>query len=114
MTIDERLDRIKELLQLPVQQKIVKDWYTTAEIAEILPRAEWTVREWCRLLPAELDKGNRGRALPIAPEFPEFLLATQEAERRGPAFQLKRRRARYAGEIRLLHVSATICRIGKK
>ncbi len=49
MTIDERLDRIEELLQLLLQQKTVKDWYTTAEIAEILSCAEWTVREWCRL-----------------------------------------------------------------
>jgi integrase len=32
-------------------------------------------------IPAELEKGNQDRLLPIAPEFAEFLLATPEAER---------------------------------
>ena len=66
------------------------------------------------VIPAELDKGNRDRLLPIAPEFAEFLLATPEAERRGPVFAVKRRRQRYTGEMRLLHVSATICQVGKR
>jgi integrase len=65
-------------------------------------------------IPADLDKGNRDRLLPIAPEFAEFLLATPEAERTGPVFPLHRRRKRYAGEIRLLHASKTIGSIGHK
>jgi integrase len=65
-------------------------------------------------IPAGLEKGNKDRLLPIAPEFAEFLLATPEAERRGSVFQLKRRRKRYDGEIRLMHVSKTIGTIGKK
>ena len=48
MSIEERLTRIEEVLQLLVRQKVIKDWYTTAEVAESLQRAEWTVREWCR------------------------------------------------------------------
>lgn len=65
-------------------------------------------------IPADLDKGNKERILPIAPEFAEFLLATPEAERTGPVFQLTRRRKRYDGEMRLIHVSATISTIGRK
>ena len=49
MTIDERLDRIEELLRLLVEEKTVKEWYTTAEAAKILGKAEWTFREYCRL-----------------------------------------------------------------
>lgn len=66
------------------------------------------------IIPAELDKGGKDRLLPIAPEFAEFLLATLAPERRGPVFQLKRRRERYPGTMHLEHVSDVIVRIGKK
>lgn len=47
-TIDDRLDRIESMLAALVEQKSVKDWYSTPEIAKLLDRAEYTVREWCR------------------------------------------------------------------
>jgi integrase len=65
-------------------------------------------------IPADLDKGNKDRLLPIAPEFAEFLLATPEADRTGPVFELKRRRVRYDGNMRLIHVSKVISTIGDK
>jgi hypothetical protein len=49
MTTDERLDRIEAILRTLIEQRTVKDFYTTAEVAQMLHRAEWTVREWCRL-----------------------------------------------------------------
>jgi integrase len=39
------------------------------------------------VIPAELEKGNQDRLLPIVPDFAAFLLATPEAERRGPVFR---------------------------
>lgn len=66
------------------------------------------------VIPADLDKGNRDRLLPMAPEFAEFLLSTPENERHGAVFSVKRRRERYTGEMRLIHVSATISKIGDK
>jgi hypothetical protein len=48
MSVEERLQRIEHLLATLVEQRTVKDWYTTAEISGILRRAEYTVREWCR------------------------------------------------------------------
>lgn len=52
MNIEAEISEIKEMLQLLVerqrQQKPVKEWYSTAEAAEILGRAEYTIREWCR------------------------------------------------------------------
>jgi hypothetical protein len=45
----ERLDRIEALLARLLQQRTVKEWYVIAEAAEILGKAEFTVREWCRL-----------------------------------------------------------------
>jgi integrase len=39
-------------------------------------------------IPAEAEKGNKDRLLPMAPEFAEFLAATPEAKRRGRVFKL--------------------------
>ncbi|MBA4067811.1 MAG: hypothetical protein C0501_29755 [Isosphaera sp.] len=59
-----RLQRIESLLASLVEQKAVKEWYSTAEVAGILGRAEFTVREWCRLgrVRAEKKKCGRGPA----------------------------------------------------
>ena len=46
--IDERLDRIEALLTAIVSREQTKDWYATVEVAKLLDRAEYTVREWCR------------------------------------------------------------------
>jgi transposase len=43
--IINRLDRIERLL---MDQKTVKDWYSTEEVAGILDRSAYTIREWCR------------------------------------------------------------------
>lgn len=57
----QRLDRIEAVLQTLVSQKTVKDYYTTAEVAQILGRAEFTVREWCRLGRVWAEKRQCGR-----------------------------------------------------
>jgi hypothetical protein len=61
MTTDERLDCIEALLRTLIEQRTVKDFYTTAEAAAILNRAEWTVREWCRLGRVNAEKRPCGR-----------------------------------------------------
>jgi integrase len=40
-------------------------------------------------IPAELEKGNQDRLLPVAPEFAAFLLATTDQERTGKVFPLR-------------------------
>ncbi len=60
-----RLDaRIAQMLELLLDQKTVKDWYSTAEAAEVLGKAEFTVREWCRhrRIRAEKRAFGRGRS----------------------------------------------------
>jgi Helix-turn-helix domain len=47
--LNERLDRIERMLAELVGRKAIKDWYTTAEVGDILDKSEYTVREWCRL-----------------------------------------------------------------
>jgi hypothetical protein len=60
--IDQRLSRIETLLEALLTQKQAKEKYTTAEVADALGKAEYTVREWCRKkqIPAEKALNNRG------------------------------------------------------
>ena len=44
----ERLSRIEAVLQTLVNEKAVKEWYSTSEVAALVNKAEYTVREWCR------------------------------------------------------------------
>jgi len=45
----ERLSRIEDALQSLVRERTEKEWYSTAEVAAALGKADYTVREWCRL-----------------------------------------------------------------
>ena len=59
--IQERLSRIEEVLEHLRQERTVKDWYTTTEVATLLGKAEFTVREWCRLGRVHAAKRSCGR-----------------------------------------------------
>jgi hypothetical protein len=57
----KRLDeRLAGVLQL-VERQTVKDFYTTAEAAQILDKVEYTVREWCRHGRIKAQKKGSGR-----------------------------------------------------
>lgn len=58
------LDLLVEVRDLLVHQRQVRDHYSTDEAARILGKADWTVREWCRLgrVNAEKRRSGRGRA----------------------------------------------------
>ncbi len=75
-TIEERLDRIEEALRSLVEQRTVKDWYSTSEAAAILGKAEWTVREWCRVGRVNADKRACGRG-----RSQEWIISHAEMER---------------------------------
>lgn len=59
-----RLAKIETLLASLVEQRTVKEWYSVADLAMILGKAEFTIREWCRLgrVHAEKKKSGRGPA----------------------------------------------------
>lgn len=44
----ERLDRIETALEMLVKQRPQKEFYSTGELASLMGKAEFTVREWCR------------------------------------------------------------------
>ena len=72
----ERLERIETILLELQQEKLQKEWYSTAEVAEKVGRAEFTVREWCRngRVHAEKEPYGRGRAM-------EWRISHQELQR---------------------------------
>ena len=68
-----RLDRIEKLI---VEGKTVKEWYTTDEVAEILDRTAYTIREWCRQGRAHGRKRPCGRGTAS-----EWIISHQELTR---------------------------------
>src|SRR5947209_12460192 len=54
-------ERITELRDLVVQQRMIQDKYSTAEAAKGLGKSEFTVREWCRLGRVRAEKRPCGR-----------------------------------------------------
>ena len=55
--IEEKLDR----LLTAKRTETVQEFYSTADVARILNKAEWTVREWCRLGRVYAQKRECGR-----------------------------------------------------
>ena len=69
----DRLERIESTLALLAEKQSIKDWYTTDEIARIVGKAEFTVREWCRLGRMRAEKRMSGRGA-----FPAWVICHQE------------------------------------
>jgi hypothetical protein len=61
-------------LDLLLSQRVVRDHYSMEQAAQILGKAPWTVREWCRQgrVHAEKRRSGRGRALDWATSHAEL------------------------------------------
>ena len=57
----ESIEKMEATLASLVQQRDVREWYTTVEVARLLGKAEFTVREWCRLGRVNAEKRHSGR-----------------------------------------------------
>jgi hypothetical protein len=69
----DRLDRIEATLMLLTEKQTVREWYTTDEMARIVGKAEFTVREWCRLGRVRAQKRISGRGA-----FPAWVISHDE------------------------------------
>jgi hypothetical protein len=77
----EKLDRIETSLEHLLQEKRAtpdqdKEWYSTHEVAKILQKAAWTVRQWCRLKRVNAQKRQCGRGLAS-----EWMISRDELQR---------------------------------
>lgn len=79
-SLEERLVRLEsgiaEIRDLLVNQRTVKDFYTPDEVAEILNRRPYTIREWCRLGRVNADKKSSGRG-----KHPAWVISQGELQR---------------------------------
>lgn len=71
--LSARLDRIENVLHDLVQRETIKEHYSTAELAKLLGKAEFTVREWCRLGRIRSAKKASGRGA-----FPAWVVSHDE------------------------------------
>lgn len=76
MQIEERLAAIEGMLRTLLEQRTVKQHYTTVEVAEMLGKSSYSVREWCRLgrLNGLKRESGRGNSL-------EWVISHEELER---------------------------------
>jgi hypothetical protein len=72
----ERLTRIEDAIQSLHRERTVKAWYTTGEVAALLGKAEYTVREWCRLGRVAATKKAHSRGAHL-----EWLVSHEELTR---------------------------------
>jgi hypothetical protein len=57
----EKLSKIEAMLADLIRQRNVQEWYSTAQVAVILGKAPFTIREWCRHRRIHCRKKNNGR-----------------------------------------------------
>ena len=76
MTLEQRLEKIEELLLALVERQTVRDWYTTEQVAQLVGKAEFTVREWCRLGRLKAEKRMSGRGA-----YPAWVISHAEVLR---------------------------------
>ena len=72
----ERLGRIEEAIKQLIEDRTPKEYYSTAEVAAILGKAEFTVREWCRLGRVWAEKRPCGRG-----NSKEWMISQEELTR---------------------------------
>ena len=71
-----RLERIEAVLLRLLDQNTVQTFYSTSDVAQILGKAEFTVREWCRNRRVLARKRPCGRG-----NSQEWMISQEELDR---------------------------------
>jgi hypothetical protein len=90
MTLEQRLQNIEAMLIELVARQQVREWYTTHEFARTVGKAEFTIREYCRLGRLRAEKRQSGRGA-----YSAWAISRSECER----YQREGLRPRKSGEI---------------
>lgn len=78
--LTEDVAELKTMLRHLLDREATKEWYSTEEVATILGKDGFTVREWCRLgrIHAEKRRSGRGRYKAWAIAHAELLRIQKE------------------------------------
>jgi hypothetical protein len=76
LDIRKEFQEVKALLAVLVERQQVRDWYTTQEFAKAVSKAEFTIREYCRLGRLRAEKRESGRGA-----YPQWVISHAELER---------------------------------
>src|SRR5436190_9531882 len=68
--IEDRLAHLETTLDTFCRHQIVQDAYSTEDFAQLIGKAEFTVRQWCRLGRVQADKRPCGRGYSLAWSIP--------------------------------------------
>lgn len=73
-----QLSELRTLVERLVERDLspAQEYYSTADVARVLGKAEWTVREWCRNHRVHSVKRKSGRG-----RYKEWMIAHTELER---------------------------------
>jgi len=74
--IEERLGKIENLLVSLIEREQVREWYSVEQFAQLVGRAEFTVREWCRHGRIKAQKKGSGRGA-----YPSWAISHAELQR---------------------------------
>jgi hypothetical protein len=69
----KKLDHLEAMLIVLVDRAAVREWYSTDEFAQLVGKAEFTVREWCRHGRIHAEKRISGRGA-----FSAWVISHQE------------------------------------
>ncbi len=72
-TVEDRLAKIEAMLTVLVDRETTREWYSTAEFARLVGKAEFTCREWCRRRRIKAEKRSSGRG-----SYPAWVISHQE------------------------------------
>lgn len=75
-TILAKLEAIQATLEQLSQPRVTKEYYSTADVAKLLNKAEFTVREWCRNHRVYAEKRACGRG-----PMQDWIISHKELER---------------------------------
>ena len=69
----QRLDKIDAAIEKLLRQETTRPYYTTAEVAKLLGKAEFTVRQWCLISRINAVKQRGGRWVISHEELQRYL-----------------------------------------
>lgn len=72
----DRLGKIEDALRMLLKERVIQKYYSTTDVARILGKAEFTVREWCRNGRITAEKRPCGRG-----NSKEWMISHDELER---------------------------------